>query len=338
METEAVENPGELLRKAREAAHISEQEMAEHLNMSLRYVKALEANDRKMLPAVVFVRGYIRRYAQVLRLDPEPLLEAFGLEKALPSVQPIQEAINPRPMVNRHIAQIAAVILAVLALAAVALVLNWPGAKREAPPAADGFGEAPAEAAPLASPDGGVSEAAPPASPDGGFPEAAPPGTPDSIMDELAETSTSTPAEMPDGSAAEADADAEAEAGNGADAGVETNAGNDADADIEAGVSFDDAPGSADEIAYGPQRITPAGEEALWFEFSEDCWVEVQDVAGQVLYNDLHRQGDTLSLVGEGPFRILLGYAPGARLSYNGERVSLAPHSRNGVASLVLGQ
>ena len=92
------------------------------------------------------------------------------------------------------------------------------------------------------------------------------------------------------------------------------------------------------DIPYGPQRITPTGDEELWFEFSEDCWVEVQGGEEQLLYNYLHRQGDTLNLVGQGPFRILLGYSPGVQLVYNGERVPLTPHSRNGVASLVLGQ
>ena len=72
--------------------------------------------------------------------------------------------------------------------------------------------------------------------------------------------------------------------------------------------------------------------------FSEDCWVEVRDRDNRYLYSDLRREGEELQLVGEAPFRVRLGYAPGVRLLFNGESIPLAPHTRNNVASLVLGQ
>jgi cytoskeleton protein RodZ len=66
--------------------------------------------------------------------------------------------------------------------------------------------------------------------------------------------------------------------------------------------------------------------------------VEIKDTAGAVLFGDLGRAGGQIELVGAGPFRVLLGYAPGVLLEYNSEPVALAPHTRNNVASLVLGQ
>jgi cytoskeleton protein RodZ len=86
------------------------------------------------------------------------------------------------------------------------------------------------------------------------------------------------------------------------------------------------------------RRLTPSGDDRLAFSFTEDCWVEVQSASGERLYSDLSRAGSELDLVGDGPFRILLGYAPGAELSFNGEPVPLGPHTRNNVATLVLGQ
>jgi cytoskeleton protein RodZ len=90
--------------------------------------------------------------------------------------------------------------------------------------------------------------------------------------------------------------------------------------------------------AGGARRLTESGDDELSFAFTEDCWVEVKNGLGRNLYSDLSRAGTSLALVGEGPFRILLGYAPGATLTFNGEQVALAPHTRNNVASLVLGQ
>lgn len=86
------------------------------------------------------------------------------------------------------------------------------------------------------------------------------------------------------------------------------------------------------------RRITEFGDDQMVFTFSEDCWVEVRSNAGDNLYSDLSRAGQTLVLNGQGPFRILLGYAPGVSLDFNGEPVALANFTRNNVANLVLGQ
>src|SRR5690606_20039825 len=86
------------------------------------------------------------------------------------------------------------------------------------------------------------------------------------------------------------------------------------------------------------RRITERGDDRLAFTFTEDCWVEVRSATGAPLYSELSRGGSELVLVGEGPFRILLGYAPGVELTFNGEPLPLAPHTRDNVANLVLGQ
>ena len=77
--------------------------------------------------------------------------------------------------------------------------------------------------------------------------------------------------------------------------------------------------------------------DTLLFSFGEDCWVEVQDGSGELIYGDLSRAGSTLEVSGIPPLRVLLGYAHGVSLMHNGSRVALAPHTRNNVASFVLG-
>ena len=88
----------------------------------------------------------------------------------------------------------------------------------------------------------------------------------------------------------------------------------------------------------GVQRLTPVGTDRLSIEFTEECWVEIKDPEGNLLFGNLGRPGTQLAFVGAAPFRVLLGYAPGAMLKYNAEPVALGPHTRNNVASLVLGQ
>ena len=73
--------PGTVLTSARKAAGLSIADVAQQMRLSPRQVEALEADRYEALPGAVFVRGFIRNYARVLKLDPAPLLQA--LEPAL---------------------------------------------------------------------------------------------------------------------------------------------------------------------------------------------------------------------------------------------------------------
>ena len=66
--------PGVALRAARTAQHLGVGEVARQLRLSVAQVEALEASAFERLPGMVFVRGFIRNYARLLKLDPEPLL------------------------------------------------------------------------------------------------------------------------------------------------------------------------------------------------------------------------------------------------------------------------
>lgn len=69
--------PGESLKAERTRQKLTEKEAADKLHLSCSFIKALEADDYKKLPEAVFVRGYIRNYASLLGLDPEPLVARF---------------------------------------------------------------------------------------------------------------------------------------------------------------------------------------------------------------------------------------------------------------------
>jgi cytoskeleton protein RodZ len=70
--TEAV---GAELKSAREALGLSLSEVAHQLKLAPRQVEALEAGRFDALPGGTFVRGMLRNYARLLKLEPEPLLE-----------------------------------------------------------------------------------------------------------------------------------------------------------------------------------------------------------------------------------------------------------------------
>ena len=73
--TEAI---GAQLRSTREALELSVSEVAHQLKLAPRQVEALEAGRFEALPGGTFVRGMLRNYARLLKLDPEPLLQALA--------------------------------------------------------------------------------------------------------------------------------------------------------------------------------------------------------------------------------------------------------------------
>ena len=56
-------------------------DIARQLKLSVRQVEALERDDHGGFPGVVFVRGFLRNYAKLLRLDPDSLV-AQAIDRA----------------------------------------------------------------------------------------------------------------------------------------------------------------------------------------------------------------------------------------------------------------
>ncbi len=70
--------PGQTLAEARRARGLSVTDVSAKLKLAPRQIEALEADDYSALPGALFTRGFIRSYARLLGVDPEPLLEAAG--------------------------------------------------------------------------------------------------------------------------------------------------------------------------------------------------------------------------------------------------------------------
>jgi len=69
--------PGQRLRKAREVRGLTVDEVAKELHLSVRFVNLMEADSYKELPEPAFVRGYMRRYAQLLKLSADDIAGRF---------------------------------------------------------------------------------------------------------------------------------------------------------------------------------------------------------------------------------------------------------------------
>lgn len=88
--------PGELLKRERERRSISLLQAAEDLHLDTRVVQALEANRFELLGPPVYSRGHLRKYAALLGLSPEYIIQRYEALTNVPQV--------PTPMPTSSIA------------------------------------------------------------------------------------------------------------------------------------------------------------------------------------------------------------------------------------------
>lgn len=133
--------PGQRLRKAREQRGLSAEQVAQELHLALRFVNAIEADRYKELPEPAFVRGYMRRYAQLVKVSADDIAASFDqcyaadMETPPPDARPsnpiqlLGSLARPRLRLRRLLSWASLALLVALGLG-----FLWHGlASREAP-------------------------------------------------------------------------------------------------------------------------------------------------------------------------------------------------------------
>lgn len=321
-------NPGETLRIAREDKGWPLSAVAQQLNLTERSLARIEAGDFSQLPGHTFARGYVRAYAKLLGLDQNRLVQEFDLHTGTnasgSNVNSLGRIEEPGRLSRSFMRFFGFALL--LLLAAVAWYWWQERMAREAttPPVsalerievegADGTTEIHlldrADEGAEQQSEQPVEQTAPLADSNENEaiePEQQTPATTDvqgTITEPAGEAAESLPLTLPDSPTQSADATASP------------------------------APTSASNDTAPPV----AGEAQLELSFTADCWTQVSDADGRVLFSALAKAGTSRAVSGKAPLDVHLGYARGAQLSYNGEAVNLASHMRGETARLKLGQ
>lgn len=76
-------SPGARLAAYREERGWTVEQVAKQLNLAPRQVTAIESDDYASLPGMPIVRGFVRAYAKLLKVDCAPLLATLGGETVL---------------------------------------------------------------------------------------------------------------------------------------------------------------------------------------------------------------------------------------------------------------
>ncbi len=98
MDESAPSSVGAKLRAGREASGRTVEDIAHDMHMKVDQIEALERDDYSKLPDAVFVQGYIRGFARIIDLDPQPLLDQFAQTRA--HEEPSFKAVSPAAVMD----------------------------------------------------------------------------------------------------------------------------------------------------------------------------------------------------------------------------------------------
>ncbi|AVD92170.1 MULTISPECIES: RodZ domain-containing protein [Pseudomonas] len=329
------QNPGELLRLAREKRDWSQAEVARKLNLTVSSLNHVETGAFDKLPGHTFARGYIRAYAKLMDLDQAALVDAFdrytGTHAKGSDVHSLGRIEEPVRLSHNILRGVSLLLLVAVVgggffwwqdqgslrgkeLAKIALehveVESADGTTQihpldEPEDQAVSAGQQP-ESAPLALEQGAAEQPA--------AAEQAP------VTSEAVIATAPAPAQQAPVQTAPAASPAPVTP------------------PVQATAAPAPAPAPAPAVAAVEPAAVPAGSAKVAIQFTADCWTQVSDGNGKVLFSAIKRKGDNLELTGKPPFAVRLGFARGAQVSYNGQAVDVAPFTSGETARLKLGQ
>jgi len=307
-------SPGSQLRRAREAAGLSREELSRRLCMTGNKLELLENDEYERLPNALYVRGYIRNMCKELRIDAAPVLESFsGYCSAEEETREIVAHIRREPLVRERKRGLGG--LALLPLLLVAGVFWWMYGRDATPPAV--FAEKPASDRFAGS---GIESAA-------GISAANL-----EVASAGAEEMLNTVPEAPALSGVEGEGLAE-------DPATEVAPVDGEGAAADTGPEQETAAEPAEISQPSAEVAAPTGEPTeLRLTFDEDSWVEIKDASGAVLLAKLKPAGSEVVLSGLPPFELMLGNARGAQVRYRGELIDSAPIGNRRTRRLTVGE
>lgn len=157
------QSPGQVLKRERELRGLSVNQAAEELNLDRWIVEAIEADRFLALGAPVYARGHLRKYAVLLGVSPETIVDRYDALSGTPEAPVVKTTTTAHlPRRSKKIYILPAVLLVLVLLAGVWWWLasrQSPAPAEEAVPATDPQAVG-VIAAPLTSPEP-VAPAAP---------------------------------------------------------------------------------------------------------------------------------------------------------------------------------
>ena len=313
-------NPGETLRQARESNGWSLEEVALKLNLTTSSLGNLENGAFDKLPGHTFARGYIRAYAKLLGTDQAILVQQFdqftGTDSQGSNVHGLGRIEEP-VRVSHTILRIVSLLLLIAVIGGGFIWWQDQTTLRSKDLISNALEHVEVESA------DGTTQIHPLDEPE----------------DQAVVQGQTAPETSLDLQAGQPPAEGVSEAAPVAvvpPPAVPATPATVAQVPVVPAPIAPVAPTAAAPASLAP--VSVAGDGRLQITYVADCWTQVTDGNGKVLFSALKRKGDTLDQVGKPPLTLRLGFARGAQVAYNGQPVDVAPFTSGETARLKLGQ
>jgi len=334
-ENKIIVNIGKELQRKRNELNLDERQVATQLKIPIEQVRALELNEFDYFRSATFARGYLKNYVRLIKLDEGRILGAFdsALEDDEPSVQPINKNGKQAQMADPIVILVSVVIGAML----IFLAFWWPTMMQESPIISTET-EIEQQEAPLdvAEPDL-IEEKSDVEINDE---TSVLPGAQPVIK---AETTTDTKKLQPAPKPIVEKVKKVSQGNINDDADVVTGLSAETIAILkDAGVNPDTIALPANEPSLAEKaeikaNLPPLYDDEVVVNFSSDCWTEVRDGNGRILYSGVKKADSSLTLTAEGPYKVVFGFAGGvSSLIYKGEEFDFSSFTRKNLARFEL--
>ncbi len=303
--SEPTATAGALLRAARESAGLTVDAVAQQLKLAPRQVRAIEDSDFAQLPGRTFVRGFVRNYARVVRLDPEPVLEALPASVAAPTLgspalQPTAPSIGELPTAASGKARWTRWAIPVTLIAIIGATVAYEQMRAPTEPRRSAARETQAADQPARGPS----------------------PAPEVVGTQLPNPATTGGAAATEGTSAVPPSSTAAPA---------TPSGG-----TSASALTPPSPAPIPEAKPSAPLASAPADAPLVLTFRDFSWTEVRDRNGTVLLSRMNPGGTTQAIAGAPPLDLVIGNAADVELTWKGRRVDLVPHTRQNVARLTL--
>ena len=111
-----MESIGEQLKRAREEQHLSIEQAARGTHISKHHLEALENEQFDAIPGETYRLGFLRSYANFLKLPPDMLINRYKNLLIQEQQSPMQELLESRPRSNVPVLRIVLIVLGLVLL------------------------------------------------------------------------------------------------------------------------------------------------------------------------------------------------------------------------------
>ena len=279
---------------------MSVEDVSRQLRLSIQQIEAIEKEDFEKLPGRTFLRGFIRNYANLVQLDPIPLLQL------LPESAPVISTYEPTPLKNKQISfssnresssnnrLIIVIVLFIIALGTYFIFENSSWNKK------------------LDN---------------------------NSINSEVKTDTEKTSVEIQLPLSATVKNTTNIQANKGSETGDQINSEKNSATGSDIKTETIVIPIENKPIIQETEKpaVTSSNSGNLYFKFTADSWVKVVDGRGVSLFEQLKKGGSEQIITGKKPLSIVIGNASGVNLTYNDTKIDISSYKkRDGTARFTL--